>query len=567
MSAFRKIRIGTKQIIGFGAMLALMIGMAVIAVLEVDQIRRSLDMIIDVNSVKQRYAINFRGSVHDRAISLRDVTLTGDPQDLAASLREIRELEAFYSDSAEKMDAMFASRDDISAEEHRLLQRIKEIEAQTMPLAAKVIELRNADQSKAAIDLLLAEARPAFVEWLARINAFIDLQENKNRAIAEETRTVANNFAILMLVLTLSSLAAGGGFAFWSIRSVTPLRAVTAGMLRLADGDLEAEIPAARNRDEVGEIVSAVGVFKENAQRVKRIEAEQAEADERARAERKQMMQDLAENFENSVGGIVGAVSSAATQMQGSSKTMSGNAEETLNRYSTVADAAEQASGNVQTVATAASQLSASVSSISTQVTHSSSVAGEAVSEAERTNQKIRGLADAARKISEVVNLISDIAEQTNLLALNATIEAARAGEAGKGFAVVANEVKALATQTARATKEISDQINDVQIASNDAVAAIGGIATTIEQINGIAREISHSIEQQGHAIQEISDSAQQAATATQAVTTNMGNVRQAAADTGSSADEILTSASDLAQQSNSLRGEVDRFLTQVRAG
>ena len=222
-----------------------------------------------------------------------------------------------------------------------------------------------------------------------------------------------------------------------------------------------------------------------------------------------------ADSFEKDVNSVLGVVSAAARELQNTANSMAATADETLRQSSAVAGAAEQASQNVQTVAAATEELTASIHEISRQVTTSTQICTDAVEEANRTNVMVQGLAEAAGKIGEVVKLINDIASQTNLLALNATIEAARAGEAGKGFAVVAGEVKNLANQTARATDEISAQINAVQTATRDAVGAIQGIGPTIGRISEIAGAIAAAVEEQGAATQEIARNVQEAAQGT----------------------------------------------------
>jgi methyl-accepting chemotaxis protein len=178
----------------------------------------------------------------------------------------------------------------------------------------------------------------------------------------------------------------------------------------------------------------------------------------------------------------------------------------------------------------------------------------------------VKALAEAAQKIGDVVKLINDIAGQTNLLALNATIEAARAGEAGKGFAVVASEVKSLATQTAKATEDIANQVKAIQSATGDSVAAIEGITTTITRINEIATTVASAVEEQGAATKEIARNVQQASAGTTEVSRNISGVTQAAGETGAASSQVLGAASDLAKQGETLRAEVSRFLADIRA-
>ena len=255
-------------------------------------------------------------------------------------------------------------------------------------------------------------------------------------------------------------------------------------------------------------------------------------------------------------------VSSASTQLQNTAQSLSATAEQTTQQSAAVAAAAEQASANVQTVASAAEELSSSIEEVGRQVTESSNIAQSAAAEAEATNKSVEELAEAADKIGEVVELISDIAAQTNLLALNATIEAARAGDAGKGFAVVANEVKSLASQTAKATGDISAQISAIQNATGNAVTAIKGIGETISQVNEIATAIASAVEEQGAATQEIARNVQEAATGTQEVTTNITEVQKAATETGESSAQVLEAANELSKQSETLQAEIEKFMT-----
>ncbi|MEQ1865406.1 MAG: methyl-accepting chemotaxis protein [Micropepsaceae bacterium] len=274
----------------------------------------------------------------------------------------------------------------------------------------------------------------------------------------------------------------------------------------------------------------------------------------------------VAETFEASVKGVVDAVASAAAQLTSSAKSMSSTAAETSRQSATAAMSSDQTNSSIQTVASAAEELTASVSEIGRQVSKSVAIATGAVAAAKKTDATVQGLTEAARKIGDVAGLISDIAGQTNLLALNATIEAARAGEAGKGFAVVASEVKNLASQTARATEEISLQINSIREATSGTVEAIQSIAATIDEISSISSSIATAVEEQGAATREIARSVQQAADGSGVVATNIAEVSHAATETGATANQVLSASGELSIQAERLRKEVDGFLSIVRA-
>ena len=274
----------------------------------------------------------------------------------------------------------------------------------------------------------------------------------------------------------------------------------------------------------------------------------------------------LADTFEAEVGAVVDSVATAAAQLQASARALTEAAGEAGREALAVSEAGTRANTDVQAVAAAAEQMAASVEEITRRVAEAADVARRAVAEAQATDVTVRGLAGAATRIGDVVRLIGEIAGQTNLLALNATIEAARAGEAGKGFAVVASEVKNLAGQTAKATEEIGRQINEMQVATNQAVEAIRGIAGTVDRTSEIATAIAAAVDQQGATTREIARSAAQVAQATGIVARRIEGIRTAADATGGSAGAVLQASGVLAGDADALRARADGFLKAVRA-
>lgn len=377
----------------------------------------------------------------------------------------------------------------------------------------------------------------------------------------------ANRQLWTALIVAGIAVVVVAGLALWLGGALSrPVQRMTESMRVLAGDRTDIEIPYTDRGNEFGDMARAVEVFRENAIRVKAAEEEKQKSDQMAEQRRRDQLHKLADSFEGSVGSVVKSVSGAAGRLSESSDRMSGIAVDTRTRASAVNDAAEEASGNVQTVASATEELSASIREISSQVAQSNEIASDAVDEANRTTELVSGLADASEKIGDVVTLIQDIAAQTNLLALNATIEAARAGEAGKGFAVVANEVKNLASQTAKATDEISSQIGGIQGATRDAVSAIGGISETIGRISEIASAIAAAVEEQGAATEEIARNVSQAARGTSQVTATIGEVTESTGMVGTSANEVSEAAKELTEQAANLRGQVEGFLREIRA-
>ncbi len=441
-----------------------------------------------------------------------------------------------------------------SGEARKIVEAYAETFAKQAEVTLTYANLINGSMAKAANEIN---------EFIAKTKAsqVVTLEENQKILMDDLSAAVLDSSIVSVLGIVLGLL-----FAFMTAASiVSPVRGMTDVMNRLKSGERNVVVPSTGNSDEVGEMARAVEVFKENLIKVEQMQAEQERLKHQAEIDHRNTLIQMANNFEESVMGIVTAVSGSATELHSSAQSLAAMAEQTQRQATAVAAASDEASTNVQTVAAAAEELSSSISEIGRQVEESAKVTANAVDEANRVNSMVQGLAHAASKIGEVVNLITDIASQTNLLALNATIEAARAGDAGKGFAVVANEVKSLANQTAKATDEIAAQITSVQSATQTAVQGIEGITTTIGRISEISSAIASAVEEQGAATGEISRNVQQAAAGTNEVSSNISGVTQASTETGHAASQVLEAAGGLSEQSEHLRADVGRFIAHLK--
>jgi methyl-accepting chemotaxis protein len=389
-----------------------------------------------------------------------------------------------------------------------------------------------------------------FFAALACLMAYCDY-----RPIMAGTVAVAVHHLFLNFVLPAALYPGGGDFARVVLHSAILL--LEAGVL----------IALAHKLAQLFETTAHKTAEAEAARDAEaRATSERSESERRAKQDRDAARRELAAGFEGKIGRIVEAVAVAASEMQGMSASMSSSNTETARQTAAVAAASMQASTNVGTVAAATEELTASINNIARQVTRSTEITGKAAGEAHRTNSVVEGLAAGTQKIGEVVTLIQNIASQTNLLALNATIEAARAGEHGRGFAVVASEVKALANQTAKATEEISTQVQGIQAATNDAVNAIQAIGGTITEIDQISSEIASAVDQQGQATREIAGNVQQAANGTREVSDNIQSVTHASGEAGAAASRLHDAASGLSSQSERLKSEVADFIASLIA-
>ncbi|GAA61731.1 methyl-accepting chemotaxis protein [Pseudoalteromonas sp. BSi20652] len=528
---------------GFGVILSMMLILTIIGVSRVSLINSNITQMSDVNSVKQRYAINFRGSVHDRAIAVRDVVLMTEQSDLNQVYNTIQELDDFYQTSSRAMSELTAN---MSSEERSLINKINQIEQRTQPLIQTIINAKKADNLNQASSVLLTEARPAFTQWLNVINLYINLQEQANQTTTIDTRDIASSFKTWMIALTALAILIGASVAYVISQLIRnsvggePQEAAEAIAL-IAQGDLTGNVHSCCPNSMMASVEVMQAKLKEIVNSIINSSDE------------------LSTSSASVASGSQQALTSADAQVTYTNSAVN-NLEEMSHSINAVAGSVKQTEDNSKITAQLSQQGSIAVQKVAAEIEQISVTVKATVTQ-------VNVLQEHVKHIGDILSVIRSISDQTNLLALNAAIEAARAGETGRGFAVVADEVRQLAQRTGDATGDIEKMILQVQ---ENTQASVTAMETTVPQVeNGLtltheANELLHQIQQQANdslsnVLEIVEATSNQVATVAQ-ISTGVEEIASMSKETSMSLNSNAQEAVALAELSSTLKKYISYF-------
>jgi len=566
MNIIEKLKLRTRIVLTPVLCLAMLIALGGLIVNLIHEQRTVVDRIAGASLDRSRIVFDVFSTLSARHVAIFDILAKAGGADFdeeqvyiagQESMRALAEIGAMVDEVAVQFGG--------AANEVALVEAFRSALGDYRIAAASAIEMATVDVALAGKEMIEANASYETINATVLSLAALVRGEIAGSLGGLSERSSQMQFTLVVAIAVAVTVAVGlGALVYLSI--ARNIKGITGAMQILARGETGVDIPSTRRADELGDMARALEVFKQNAEEIGRLQADQAAAAARSEAEKRRSRTELADGFEASVQAEMAAMLAAVEEMGGVIDDLLGTATRTSGQATTVSSESEQTRASTESVAGATEELSCSIQEITAQVAQSSSVTQQGADQSAETSREVKELVNAAQRVGDVVSMIADIAKQTNLLALNATIEAARAGEMGKGFAVVASEVKSLATQTEKATVEITDQIATIQRATSNAASAIDRISGTMDNINGIAGAIASAVEEQGAATREIADNVRRASEGTSRVTETIVDLTQSVRETGEYASAVRDTAQSMTRKFDDLKSKIEGFVSQIRA-
>ncbi|STO96622.1 methyl-accepting chemotaxis protein [Helicobacter canis] len=532
--------------LGYALFGVIILALCIYAIMRISFIDANLKQINNINSVKQRVAIDFRGSVHDRSIAIRDVVLhtPQSKESLDFIIKEIATLESNYTNARERMKTLFEATNGLESQEKEILSRIDGIDTKALPIIHEIISLKKAGNDEVAT-ARLQEVRPLFVSWLAVINEFINLEESKNQAITPLVADVVSIFKAVFIASVVLSIIFSIGIAFFIIRYLSRIlggepNVAKASVKLIASGDLRESITAIE-----GSMLNDIA----NMQlKLKGIVSE--------------ILKSAQEIFTNTK-----AVEQASANSQQASKAQSDTAKSSATAIAQIAQGIAQIAEIAKLTEENSAKTLESAKKGKEAMTDTQATIDQVTQMVNTSANQILELEKQSNEISQSASLIAEIADQTNLLALNAAIEAARAGEHGRGFAVVADEVRKLAERTQDTTaqiatiiKHIQDEIKRVSNSMNQAVPRAQKSMELAEQTSSLLDEIEEQATDSLEKAQSVSTQSNQQEESVANVERSMQEMVQVSNDTNILMEKSQSSIAQLSKISTTLQDNISFF-------